>query len=75
MHFPREKVSNEYKDLEKIHRCDNYQLNTQDYFHGHPLIHYKHENTVMRNLTLANKVTVAPWYLHYMYLFSEILLI
>ena len=48
------------RDPRKIHRCDNYHLNLC----GH-LIHYKLECTVMRKLTLANKVTVMPQYPHY----------
>ena len=37
-------------------------VNIIDYFSGHLLIHYKHENKVMSELTLlANKVTVAPY--------------
>ena len=60
--FPKSKrfIINK-RDPRKIHRCDNYQLN----FHGHLLIHYKLEYTVMRKITHANKVTVVPWYTHH----------
>ena len=48
-------------DPRKIHRCDNYQSD----FCGYMLIHYKLEYTVIRKLTLANKVRVVSWYPHH----------
>ena len=58
-------------DPRKINKCDNYQLN----FLGHLLIHYKLEYTVMRKLTLANKITVVPQYPHHVQNFYNNMLV
>ena len=38
---------------------EKHLVNMLDYLHGHLLIYYKHENTVIRKFILAIKVTVA----------------
>ena len=64
MCFLREKVSNEAKDPEKVHRCDCYQSthskqNTIDYIHDSLLVHHTLDNTEMS--WLAREGTVAPY--------------